>query len=154
GQDRRSAESEMGFGLAQMGAGARGKAGAPGTTAPKRQAAQGCGRSTSTASLDSETAPYLTIGRRRVSQLRCRQRCYDVQNNENSGPLNQVFPVTRFTDKHARTKREEDWGLPGLVQLIQGATAPTKARLALLKLARFGDTPGPGGSLRHDANVI
>jgi Protein of unknown function (DUF3631) len=62
--------------------------------------------------------------------------------------------VTFFTDKHARAKREEVCELSGLVTLIQGTSAPTKPQLPWLKLARFGDTPGPRGSLRHDRNVV
>jgi hypothetical protein len=62
--------------------------------------------------------------------------------------------VTFFNDRQARTKREEVLELPALVTLIQSATAPTKAQLSWLKLARFGDTPGPRGSLRHDRNVL
>jgi hypothetical protein len=77
-----------------------------------------------------------------------------MQNNENSGPLNQVLPVTFFADKHAKTKREETWGLLGLANLIQGTSAPAKPQLPWLKFSLFGDNRGPRGSLRHDANVI
>ena len=38
--------------------------------------------------------------------------------------------------------------------MIQGARAREKARLPLLKLARFGSTSTSKGSLRHDANVV
>jgi hypothetical protein len=70
------------------------------------------------------------------------------------GTSNSLVQVTFFTNHAARTKREKAYELADLAALIQRTSAPTKARLPWLKLARFGDTPGPGGSLRHDRNVI
>jgi hypothetical protein len=62
--------------------------------------------------------------------------------------------VTFFTDRNARTRREDSLTLLRLEELIRTTSAPTKMRLPLFKLARFGDTPSRGGSLRHDRNVI
>jgi hypothetical protein len=76
-----------------------------------------------------------------------------MQDNDNSGPSNQV-PITFFAGVAARAKREELRTLPSLAALIQANRAPVKARLPWLKFATFGDNRGPKGSLRHDANVI
>jgi len=66
-----------------------------------------------------------------------------------------AIPVTLFVDVHAREGRvHERWITPrALARMIGEARAREKARLPLLKLARFGDVPTPKGSLRHDANV-
>jgi hypothetical protein len=48
----------------------------------------------------------------------------------------------------------EDMTLAELGDLLNNTVAPSKEKLPLLKLARFGTTRSPTGSLRHDANVI
>jgi hypothetical protein len=62
--------------------------------------------------------------------------------------------VMFFSDPGAQTKDEESIMLPVLAELIRAASAPEKARLPWLKLARFGNARSPRGSLRHDRNVI
>jgi hypothetical protein len=65
------------------------------------------------------------------------------------------FWVTVFDDVFAKTLRGEDMTLVDLAELIQGTTAPSKNKLPLLKLARFGAKREPGsGSLRTDENVL
>ena len=51
-----------------------------------------------------------------------------------------------------KTGREPDGR--GLAELIRTTTAPEKARLPWLKLARFGNARSEKGSLRNDRNVI
>jgi predicted P-loop ATPase len=67
-----------------------------------------------------------------------------------------AMPVTLFEDLQALAGHvTEEWLAPyAIVRLIQSARAREKARLPLLKLARFGTTATAKGSLRHDANVI
>src|SRR5215468_4121212 len=62
--------------------------------------------------------------------------------------------VTFFRDKFASSKQCEDLTLPDLRERIAKATAKTKARLPLLKLATFGNQRTKKNSLRHNANVI
>jgi hypothetical protein len=64
------------------------------------------------------------------------------------------FAVTFFDDVFARTLREEMMGLADLAALIGATRAPTKDRLPLLKLARFGAKRTKEGSLRCDRNVL
>jgi hypothetical protein len=64
------------------------------------------------------------------------------------------FSVTFFADHTAREKREEAFTPQALADLIRSTSAPEKARLPWLKLARFGNAPTGKGSLRHDRNVI
>jgi len=66
-----------------------------------------------------------------------------------------AIPVTVFVDVHAREGRvHEQWITPrALAGMIGEARAREKARLPLLKLARFGNVLTARGSLRHDANV-
>jgi hypothetical protein len=64
------------------------------------------------------------------------------------------FSVTFFRDYAAQEKQEEIFSLPALAELIRNTTAPEKARLPWLKLARFGNARTEKGSLRHDRNVI
>jgi hypothetical protein len=75
------------------------------------------------------------------------------QDGSPTPPTQVSFAVTFFTGTSARTKREEVCELPRLAALIQDTRAPTKAQLPLLKLASFGDQPGPRRSLRYDRNV-
>lgn len=62
--------------------------------------------------------------------------------------------VTFFRDFAASTKREEDVSLRDLIPRLTDTTAPEKAALPWLKLARFGDDRTAAGSLRHNANMI
>jgi predicted P-loop ATPase len=71
------------------------------------------------------------------------------------------FIFTSFTDVYAQSFVIEDMEVVGLEELITTTTAPTKERLPVGKLARFGvqrsppDTNGKGGgSLRWDQNVL
>src|SRR5262249_34339367 len=64
------------------------------------------------------------------------------------------FAVTFFADHGAQTNNQRILTLPELAQLIRNTTAPEKARLPWLKLARFGNAKTQKGSLRHDRNVI
>jgi hypothetical protein len=62
--------------------------------------------------------------------------------------------VTFFSDYAARKKREESLSLEALAKLIRSTSAPEKARLPWLKLARFGNAQTEKSSLRHDRNII
>jgi hypothetical protein len=71
------------------------------------------------------------------------------------GEYHSVFvSVTFFENEYARVCKEAMIPLRDLRDLILETTAPTKARLPWLKLARFGDARTERGSLRHDANVV
>ncbi len=69
------------------------------------------------------------------------------------GPASR-FPVTFFKSYGATKKEEADWSLEALALRIETATAPQKAELPWLKMARFGDSATAKNSLRHDANVL
>lgn len=62
--------------------------------------------------------------------------------------------VTFFRDPMARRKSEHECSLAALALRVQMVTAPTKAELPWLKLARFGDLRTDRGSLRHGANIL
>src|SRR5262249_36796846 len=64
--------------------------------------------------------------------------------------------VTLFDDVYARDLTGREMELEELAELVRTTTAPTKARLPLLKFARFGSarTAAPDHSLRHDQNVL
>jgi len=62
--------------------------------------------------------------------------------------------VTFFKNKAAAILRLEDVTLRQLADRIASQTAADKARLPLLKLARFGTKRTDRNCLRHDANVI
>ena len=62
--------------------------------------------------------------------------------------------VTFFKNKAAATLRVEDVTLRQLADRIAGQSGADKARLPLLKLAKFGDKRTDRNCLRHDANVI
>ncbi len=65
------------------------------------------------------------------------------------------FPITFFKSYSATKKEEVDWSLKALARRIETVTAPQKADLPWLKLAKFGDIrTSPKNSLRHDANVL
>ena len=66
-----------------------------------------------------------------------------------------TFWVTLFDNVYATSCVGKEVGLEELAELMANTTAPDKASLPLLKLARFGSvrTPAPANSLRHDANV-
>jgi len=68
--------------------------------------------------------------------------------------VEQPVLVTFFRDYAARHKRECVFTFGSLVDHIRTVTAPSKDRLPWLKLARFGSSASPKGSLRHDANVL
>jgi len=65
------------------------------------------------------------------------------------------FWVTFFDDVYASSCIGKEVDLDELAELIRNTSAPGKASLPLLKLARFGSvrTSTPANSLRHDANV-
>ena len=67
--------------------------------------------------------------------------------------LDTPIPITFFPDYAAATKHEESYTPRALAGRIRVVTAPSKARLPWLKLARFGDTRTDKRSLRHDANL-
>lgn len=62
--------------------------------------------------------------------------------------------VTLFRDYATAEKWERAVPLDALAQRIRDTTAPVKAALPWLKLARFGAARTARGSLRHDRNVI
>lgn len=62
--------------------------------------------------------------------------------------------ITFFPSFAAETKAERMWSLDRLAERIRSTTAPEKARLPWLKLARFGDRRTSKGSLRNDANLL
>jgi hypothetical protein len=62
--------------------------------------------------------------------------------------------VTFFEDFTASAAMQKTLSVDDLAMLIRRTTAPAKASLPWLKLARFGNTRTPKGSLRHDRNVI
>lgn len=71
---------------------------------------------------------------------------------------NRAFGITLFPDRRARTMRAIQVSEPGLIvptldELINSATAPTKERLPLLRLASFGPTKSAQGCFRHEANI-
>jgi hypothetical protein len=76
-----------------------------------------------------------------------------IRIKEGTMPARQIW-VTFFDDGFARSLRGEDMTLAALHELIGNTTAPSKDKLPLLKLARFGSVRSASGSLRHDANVI
>ena len=63
------------------------------------------------------------------------------------------FPVTFFKSYGATEREEAAWSLEALAGRIETVTAPKKADLPWLKLARFGGIKTAKGSFRHDANV-
>ena len=68
--------------------------------------------------------------------------------------LDRPIAATLVADYAATRKREELITLRQLAGRIASTTAPTKAQLPWLKLARFGEARTEKGSLRHDANVL
>jgi hypothetical protein len=62
--------------------------------------------------------------------------------------------LTFFRDYAAAERWQREVPLGVLAERIQSTTAPEKAMLPWLKLARFGNARTPAGSLRHDRNVI
>ncbi|MBL6459397.1 DUF3987 domain-containing protein [Belnapia sp. T6] len=68
--------------------------------------------------------------------------------------LDRPFSVTFFGNAAAKSKREERFTLRSLASRVRTVTAPAKARLPWLKLARFGELKSDKNSLRHDANVL
>jgi hypothetical protein len=68
--------------------------------------------------------------------------------------LDRPFAVTFFGKATATSKHEERFTLRSLASRVRTVTAPAKARLPWLKLARFGELKSDKNSLRHDANVL
>ncbi len=68
--------------------------------------------------------------------------------------IHRTLSVTFFRDYAAQAKTERSLALPDLAARILNATAPSKAELPWLKLARFGNATTKLGSLRHDRNII
>jgi hypothetical protein len=72
-----------------------------------------------------------------------------------NGTSSSRVQVTFFSDVFATTKHEGTYQLDDLAAAILNTDATEKARLPLLKLARFGDRPNPRtGSLRYDDNIV
>ena len=63
------------------------------------------------------------------------------------------FAVTFFPDVTGRQLTDEEVSLDELRTLVLDTTAPQKAALPLLKLAKFGTKRTAQNSLRHNANV-
>lgn len=61
---------------------------------------------------------------------------------------------TKFTSPAATTKMELTATLEQIREGVLTVSAPSKAELPWIKLARFGARTTPKGSLRHDANVL
>ncbi len=75
--------------------------------------------------------------------------------------LDRPIPLTFFNSHTAQNKSEASYTMRELAQRIFISTAPTKAELPWLKLAKFGNRRSPpkpdgtgGNSLRWDANVL
>jgi hypothetical protein len=68
-------------------------------------------------------------------------------------PLDRKLTITIFEDETAKVKREHQKSLRELAPYIDKKSAPSKAALPWLKLARFGDKRS-AVSLRNDANVV
>jgi hypothetical protein len=66
----------------------------------------------------------------------------------------QAVAVTFFRGHAATGKRQEACAIGALAERIRMATAPSKAELPWLKLARFGDLRTGKGCLRHDDNLL
>jgi Protein of unknown function (DUF3987) len=64
------------------------------------------------------------------------------------------FSVTFFNDHAAQSKRQANFTIASLAEIIRTTAANEKGRLPWLKLARFGNSRTEKGSLRHDRNVI
>lgn len=71
-----------------------------------------------------------------------------------ANPLDRPLRVTFFESASAQAKTEAEISLRALIPRLTSTTAASKAALPWLKLATFGDTRSPRGSLRHDANVL
>jgi P4 family phage/plasmid primase-like protien len=74
--------------------------------------------------------------------------------DEPESALDRPLVFSEFTDKFAQTKPEHVASLRDLADRVQRRTAPSKAQLPWLKLARFGERRSSRGSLRHDANML
>jgi hypothetical protein len=68
--------------------------------------------------------------------------------------LDRPLKLTTFPDELARTKVEQLVSMREFAERVHRPTARTKAKLPLLKLARFGDVPTTRGTLRNNANVL
>jgi AAA domain len=62
--------------------------------------------------------------------------------------------LTLFRDHAAAEKAQRTVTTDELRALIRDTSAPAKSALPWLKLARFGNSKTPKGSLRHDQNVV
>lgn len=100
-------------------------------------------------------APARPRGGTKKADATKRQRVSEYHSDaEESSGLDRRFTFTRFSDPHARTKREPRMSLRSFAERIPDRVADSKAELPLIKLARFGDEPTRKGSLRHNANMI
>lgn len=64
-----------------------------------------------------------------------------------------LLTVTTFTDLQAKSQELKRIPIEDLLDLIETTTAAMKAKLPLLKFARFGDKKNDKGCLRHNENV-
>ena len=80
---------------------------------------------------------------------------FEAVTDEKVEALDTPLLVTEFKNVQATRKREVTTTLRELAARVHASHAPSKKTLPLLKLATFGNIPRvPGGSLRHDANLI
>jgi hypothetical protein len=68
--------------------------------------------------------------------------------------LDRPLTVTFFKSRTAGTKNEEALSLRQLAALVEATSAPSKAELPWVKLAKFGDVRSDRGSLRHNGNLL
>ncbi|WP_406735962.1 AAA family ATPase [Thioclava sp. GXIMD4215] len=69
-------------------------------------------------------------------------------------PLDLPLAITRFRNVKAQNLSTDTISLNMLAGVIRRMRAKEKNALPLLKLGTFGDARTPGGSLRHDANLV
>jgi hypothetical protein len=105
---------------------------------------------------NNQAAPPIWAQPKGIEAARTRPhlRLIDAEWPRPSPAATRVVNYTLFSDTWARTKAERQTTLAALAARIQIASAPAKAGLPWLKLARFGEERSEKGSLRHDANVL
>ena len=72
----------------------------------------------------------------------------------NVAGVDDLFEIAVFASITAKTCAPRTVTLREIEALARHTTAPSKAKLPLLKLALFGVAPSERGSLRHDDNVV
>jgi len=82
-----------------------------------------------------------------------------MTDNQNDYPTqyqigNHLITVTIFPNFAAKVKEVWDMTLPEIGLMIEAENRKRKNLLPWMKLAAFGGTRTPKGSLRHDANVL